>query len=257
MEKEQLIRIVSSVGNGAHVFAPREWLNEKVLIVRLGKNDIKEQIFEAIYPYLDKIISVVLYGSHARKEATEFSDIDVLLITKEKFVIPKKDKMDILIIPEDKIEKAIEINPIMMYSLFREGIALVNEQYLDNLREIQINPKLFKSFLDETSLSLNSDNELLKLDEKTGKFASSALIYSLFLRLRGIFILHCLSNKKVYFNGLFRKWILENCKINYEKFYFSYVSVRDNQKIKDEILISETQELLSFLEKELIGVNLK
>jgi len=257
MEKEQLIRLVSSVGNGAHVFAPREWLNEKVLIVRLGKNDIKEQIFEAIYPYLDKIISVVLYGSHARKEATESSDIDVLIISKEKFVIPKQDKIDILVVPEDKIEKAIELNPIMMYSLFREGVALINEQYLDKLREIKINFKLFKSFLEETFLSLNSDKELLDLDKNTGKFASSALIYSLFLRLRGIFILYCFSNKKVYSNTIFRKWIIENCKINYEKFYFSYVSVRDNQKIKDEILINEAQELLNFLERELIGLNLK
>ena len=57
-EKEQLIRIVTGVGNGAHIFAPKEWINEKVLIARLEKKSIKDQILEKLYPYLDKIIAV-------------------------------------------------------------------------------------------------------------------------------------------------------------------------------------------------------
>ena len=59
--KEQLIRIVSQVGNGAHIFAPKEWINEKVLIIRLEKKTIKEQVLEKIYPHLDKIIAVFLF----------------------------------------------------------------------------------------------------------------------------------------------------------------------------------------------------
>ena len=68
--KEQLIRIVSQVGNGAHVFAPKEWVNEEVLIVRLGKKTVKEKIFEKIYPHLDKIIAVLLYGSNVSAAGT-------------------------------------------------------------------------------------------------------------------------------------------------------------------------------------------
>ena len=58
--QEQIIRTVSQVGNGAHIFAPKEWINEKVLIVRLEQKTVKEQIMEKIYPFLDKIIAVFL-----------------------------------------------------------------------------------------------------------------------------------------------------------------------------------------------------
>lgn len=36
-EQEQLIRKVSRIGNGAHIFAPKDWINEKVIIVRVEK----------------------------------------------------------------------------------------------------------------------------------------------------------------------------------------------------------------------------
>lgn len=64
--QERIIRKVNPSGNGAHVFAPREWMNEEVLVVRISKLDIKKEIFKVSEPHMKNIVSVILFGSYAR-----------------------------------------------------------------------------------------------------------------------------------------------------------------------------------------------
>jgi len=250
-KQEQLIRQVTEIGNGAHIFAPKEWTNEKVLIVRLEKKSIKEKILEMLYPHLDKIITVLLYGSHGRNEADEDSDIDVLVIAKDKFKLNKKMNIEFTVISEDFLNSAIKINPIMMYSIFREAKALINQSYLEKLKKIKINLGLFKPFIKSTKESIKSSEEIIELDKKTGKTASNSIIYSLILRLRGIFIIHQLLKNKTYSNVLFKKWITDNCKINYNELYEIYRIVRAEKKVKDKISIENAEILLKFLKEEL------
>lgn len=252
---EQIIRKVSEIGNGAHIFAPKEWVNEEVLVIRLEKKSIKEQILEAVYPYLDKITAILLYGSYARKEEDENSDIDVLIIAKEKFKIQAGNKLDFIVISEDFLESAIKINPIMMYSIFQEAVPIINSQYYENLKKLKVNPHLFMQFLKTTKDEINSDKEILELDKKTGKTASNSLIYSLILRLRGIFIIKCLLNKEKYSNKLFEDWLVGKCKINYSEVYNSYRAVRAKEEIKDTIPIQEAELMLKLLEEELKKLN--
>jgi putative transposon-encoded protein len=44
LKQEQLLRKVTEIGNGAHVFAPKEWIGEEVFIVRTPKKNLKEKI---------------------------------------------------------------------------------------------------------------------------------------------------------------------------------------------------------------------
>lgn len=250
-EKEQLIRIVSQVGNGAHIFAPKEWINEKVLIVRLEQKTIKEQILEKLYPHLDKIIAVFLYGSHARNEATESSDLDVLVISKEKIKIDKKENQDFLILTEKEIQNAIKTNPILMYSIFKEAKAVINQDYLEKLNKVKLNKNYFKGFISQTKNSIKSTREIIELDKKTGKYSSDSSIYSLILRLRGIFIINCLIENRPFFNSLFEKW-LRPLKINYSKLYEVYRKVRNGKSGEDTTIpIEQEEKLIMFLEKEL------
>jgi predicted nucleotidyltransferase len=247
--QEQIIRKVSKVGNGAHIFAPKEWINEQVLIIRIEKKTLQEKILEKIAPYLDKITSVILFGSNARKESNENSDIDILIISKEKLKIEKEEGLDIISISEDEIDKAIEINPILMYSIFSEGKPIINESYLQKLKKIKTDPKKFKKFIDETEKSIVSDLEINELDKKTGKYSSDSLIYSLFLRLRGIYIIKCLLGKKDFSNKAFSEWI---GKTTYQKIYPIYTQVRKEIYGKDtKVPIEETERLINFLKEEL------
>jgi predicted nucleotidyltransferase len=251
LPQEQITRTVTNVGNGAHVFAPKEWINEKVLIVRLGKKDIKQEIIESLYPHLDKIIAIFLYGSHARGEATEDSDIDVLVIAKEKFKVEKKEKLEITLVLEENISKAIKLNPILMYSIFKEAKPILNNAYLEKLKAEKINKGFFHSFIEETKQSINSDKEILELDKETGSLASNSLIYSLVLRLRGILIVNQLLKNSAYSNKLFKSYLLENCKINYENIYNAYLIIRDNKEQKDRVSLAEAEGLLNFLVREI------
>ena len=253
--KEQIVRKASKIGNGSHVFVPREWENEEVLVVRIGKKSIKEELIEMLFPYLDRIIGVFIFGSHARNEFSENSDIDILIIAKEKFKIEKRNGFEIIIIEERRIREAIKTNPIIMYSIFREAKPIINLQYLENLKKLKIEKSYFKQFILTSYKSIRSDKEILFLDRKTGKTASNAVVYSLVLRLRGIFIINKLIKKQEYSNKLFKEWILNNCNIAFKKVYEAYQSVRDNKEKEDVLSIKDAEMLLKFLEKELKKLN--
>ena len=249
IKQEQLIRTVSRVGNGAHIFAPKEWINEQVLIIRIAKKTIKEKILEKIYPHLDKIIAVILYGSQARGEANENSDIDFLIISKEKFQIEKEIGIDIIVLTENEIQTAIKRNPILMYSAIKEGKPTINENYIEKLKQIKIDFKDFKDFIAQTEKSINSDLEITELDKKTGKYSSDSVIYSLFLRLRGVFIINCFLDEKEFSNASFEEWLKE-VKIPYKKINQAYRQVREEKYGKDtEIPIAQTEKLINFLEE--------
>ncbi len=250
-QQEQIIRIVTEVGNGAHIFAPREWLNEKVLVVRIEKKSINEEILKMLSPNLDKIICILLYGSYARGENEKDSDVDILVVAKEKFKIKNRSNFEFTIIQEDSLINSIKINPIMMYSIFREAKALINGGYLEKLQKERIKFKLFYPFIKTTKESIKSSEELIELDKKIGKIASNSVIYSLILRLRGVFIVESMLNNKKYSNQLFKNWVLTNCDINYDSIYQVYRSIRDGIKSKDKISIAEEEVLLSFLKEKI------
>lgn len=248
--REQILRKVTEVGNGAHIFVPKEWINDEVFIVRVPKKDIKEEIIKLVYPNLEKVIAIFLYGSYARNEQTEESDIDAIIIAKEKFEIQKKEKFEIILLAEDKIETAIQINPVLLYSILHEAKPLLNSAYLEKLQKIKIKPLYFKDFIEDTERLIKINKEMLELDKLSGKKSSNSTIYSLILRLRGIFIINKILKKEGYSNKNFRLWLSKILAIDYEKIYKVYRIVRDNKEGKDEILIEDAESLLDLLDKE-------
>jgi len=249
--ENKIIRKVTEIGNGAHIFAPKEWLDEEVVIIRIPRRNPKEEILKLIYPHFDKVIAVFLFGSYARNEQEKDSDIDILIIASEKFKINKRG-MDIIVIPENKLELAKKLNPILFYSMLQEAIPILNFSYLERLKQEKISSKHFKSFLKETKDSIKSSKELIEMDKKLkNKDASESVIYSLILRLRGIFIINLLLNKEKYSKKLFKNWLFKNSGIDYEKVYKIYRSVRDNKKTREKISITEAEFLISLLIKEI------
>lgn len=85
------MRLVTSIGNGAHIFAPKEWLGEEVIIIRKAeRKSLKQKILDVLNGHLENILGVYLYGSQARGEADKSSDIDLLVVTTRKTSIKKK-----------------------------------------------------------------------------------------------------------------------------------------------------------------------
>lgn len=248
--ENKILRTVTEVGNGAHIFAPKEWLNEEVIITKIPRKNPKEEILKLVYPNLNKIIAIFLFGSYARNEQEKDSDIDILIISSEKFKINKRGT-DIIVIPECRIEAAKKLNPILFYSMLQEAMPILNSSYLEKLKQDKIRLDYFKDFLKDTKSSTESNKELIEMDKKLkNKNASESVIYSLLLRLRGIFIINLLLNKKKYSKELFKEWLVKNSGADYDKIYKIYRAVRDNKKTGVKILMNQAESLLNLLIKE-------
>ncbi len=249
---EKIVRRVTPSGNGAHVFTPKEWIDEEVIVVRASKLNIKKEILMILEPYMGNVISAFIFGSYARGEQNEKSDIDVLVIANKKIKINKKG-FEIIIILEDKIKKAFALNPILMYSAASEGVPIINMSFLEYLRREKLHKGLFKEFVKSSEDSLASSKWIIELDKEQGlHYTSDSAVYSLFMRLRGIFILDCLLNNYKYSNNSFKNWILKKTvNFNYKSFYSIYTSVRDNKKTTDRLSIKNAESLVKLLETEI------
>lgn len=195
-------------------------------------------------------MAVFLFGSYARNEQEKDSDTDVFVISSEKFKIRARD-MDMIIVPENKLQAAKKLNPILFYSMLQEAIPIVNSFYLEKLKQEKIKLSYFKDFLKDTKEAIKSNEELIEMDRKLkNKDASESVVYSLLLRLRGIFIINLLLNKKKYSKELFKEWLIKNSGADYNKIYKIYRAVRDDKKTEEKISISEAESLSSLLIKE-------
>ncbi|MEK6892842.1 MAG: DUF2080 family transposase-associated protein [Nanoarchaeota archaeon] len=251
-QQERVVRKVNLTGNGAHTFVPKEWAGEEVLIVRISKLDIKKEVLKVLEPFMENIICVILFGSYARGEQSKKSDIDVLIISNKQLKLKQKG-MDIIIITEDKIKKAIDLNPILIYSAISEGVPLVNSFYFEKLKKEKVKPELFKEFYRSTKLSLKSDKEILELDkEQNLNYISNSVIYSLFLRLRGAYIIKRILKGEKYSNRKYKKWLMSNVPdLDYSSFYSIYASIRDKRSAVDKIDIKVGESLIDLLSGEI------
>jgi len=253
--KEQLKKTVKKSGNGGAVWVPRNWLGEEIIITRLEtpKLSIKEKSINFLLPHLKDISGIFLYGSYARKEETSESDIDIIVIAKNKFNISNTGKFDIDIIEFKKIENLIEKNPIFYYSIIKESKPILNSLLLEKLKKIKLNTKNFKWFINTTKDHIKSNREFIELDKLDGEYLTSyVVIYSIILRLRGIFLIKCLMNKVNYSNKSFKKWLLKNIpNLDYKIAYAIYKEIRDNKKVDKKMKISSAESLLIFLTKEI------
>ena len=246
---EQLIREVTAIGNGAHIFAPKEWLGEQIILIRTRKT-LKEKIMEVLEPYLEDIEGVYLYGSHARNEATEDSDIDILIISTKKLKI-KQQGYEIIALKKDELDKAIKISPLLVYSALKEAKPIINSRLLESLKEnYPPSSKDFRDYLNETRNILKINRELL--DSETNNLLNpEGIAYSLILRLKGILIIKSLLSNNQYSNKKLFKIASNYSLKEFSKIYESYKATKHNQKLKVTIKKSSLYLLIELLEKEI------
>lgn len=260
--KEQIRKKVARSGNSGAVWVPKNWLGEEIIVTRLEtpKLSLEEEIINLVLPYLRSISGIFLYGSYARKEETKDSDIDVLIIAKHKFRAENTKKFDIEIIEVKKMKEAVQKNPFV-YAIINEAKPIINSTLLDELKQSK---KDFRSFIywfkETTKDSIKSTEELIELDKIESNYLTSySVIYSLILRLRGVFLISLLLNNKSFSNYLFKKFILKHLSEHeFNKGYKVYRNIRDNKKVENlEIEINTADKLLKLLKEEVENLNAK
>ncbi|MDO8459931.1 MAG: DUF2080 family transposase-associated protein [Nanoarchaeota archaeon] len=248
---EQIIRYAKVFGNGAHVFVPKEWVGEQITLVRPKKRSLRERILDTLEPYLESITGVYLYGSYARSEQEEDSDVDLLIITNKKVKIREKG-FEILSLDKKEIEKAIKLEPLLMYSIFSDCKSIINSGLIEELKSLYT-PKLadFSDFLADCERLVKINGEFIE-SEKEKYFSGDAVIYSLVLRMRGLFILKSLLESKIYTHKSFKHWISKNLpEIDFNSLYLAYKLSKNEKKINFKIKVEDIKQLLEFLKKEI------
>ena len=260
--KEQIRKRVARSGNSGAVWVPKGWLGEEIIITRIEtpRLSLKEEIINAVLPYLEGISGIFLYGSYARKEEAKDSDIDVLIIAKHKFTIENMKRFDIEVIEMGRIRHAVQKNPFI-YAAINEARPVFNGSLLEELRQSKKDFKSFISWFKETTKdSIKSTEEFIELDRLESEYLNSySILYSLMLRLRGVFLIKSLLDNKPFSNYSFKKFIIKHISEHeFKKVYKIYRDIRDDKKAENlKIEINTADKLVHVLQREVEVLNAK
>lgn len=202
---ENLVKDAVRVGNSAGVLLPKEWLGGKVEVSLVERPmDIRQEIFRILEPILDDVIGIYLTGSYARNEQEPDSDIDVLVATGNTNAVKSKGRFHIIVLSLGRIKEELKKNIITILPLIREAKALLNKQLLEELKKAKATKQGLRWHIDTSKSALRIVKGLLDLE--TGEvIGSKAIIYSLILRLREVYIADCLLKNKNYSTRQFRE----------------------------------------------------
>lgn len=246
----ELIRNVARWGNSAGILLPKEWLGNQVKIILIDRTlEIKKEVLSMLSDYLEDILGIYITGSYARGEQEKDSDIDIVAISKNTKKEIISGKYHISIITLEGAKKTLESNPILILPRLREARVILNNSLLSELVSTKINKNSFKSFLEESRRIMKINRGFIDIDKEQGfeYLDSINIIYSLILRLRGMFMIKCFLGDKKYSKKEFLKFIHIN---EAEKYYNIYKFIRDGKKIKEKIKIKTAEDLLEILKRE-------
>lgn len=239
--QEQLRKKVVKFGNGSIVYTPKNWIGREV-IVTLPKLSMKEELFKFLDPYLLHIQGIYLYGSYARNEQEQDSDIDVLIIADKKFKIKMKG-YDINVLTNDYLKKPVDP---FCFLMLKEAKAILNGNLLDKIRPVTVSKKSIRWILDNTKSVLNINRDFIDLEDEN--FENGAVIYSLMLRLRGLYMMDCVLKNKSYSNENFNRFVKTNGLK--DDFYRIYRRVRDNKNVKIRVMKNDVEKLYELVKDE-------
>ncbi len=259
MQKEEIHRIATPTGNGSHVILPKDWEGYEISLTKI-ETDPKKDILRLLEPYLKDIIGVYIYGSYVRKEQGKNSDIDIIVVTNKKMDIQIKKPFDITQIEKDKLDNFRRINPILFYSFLFEAEPIINSYFLEELRKKEVGSfkDYFNEYLEDTSRAISINQQLLNLNKsERQEYINNNLVYSLILRLRGVYILETLLKKERFSNDSFLKLLKNKLAHDPQGYYDIYRAIRDNKKTTRNIKVEEAEKLIDLLKNLLMEVSQK
>jgi predicted nucleotidyltransferase len=257
IQKGEIRRIATPIGNSSHVILPKDWEGYEISLAKVEINP-KKDILHLLEPYLKDIIGVYLYGSYARKENEKDSDVDIIVITNKKIEIEVRKPFDLTQIEKNKLDDFRRINPILFYSFIFEAEPIINSSFLEDFRKEELNKNYLKEHIKDTNRVMSINKKLLNLSKsEKQKYIDNNLIYSLMLRLRGVYIIDTLLKKEKFSNGSFLKFLGDKLAYEPSTYYEVYRAIRDNKKTSKKIEVEEAEKLFNLITDLLKSINTK
>jgi|SRR3989344_1533788 len=246
MESE-IIKQTFKLGNSAGVLLPVEWRDRKV-VIKLIDRSITQELLEILDEknLLKNTIGIFLAGSYARGEEEPDSDIDVLIITDNINKHMKMRKYEITFISKNRFEKFFS-ESLFLSSLIHESKAILNNDYLQHYKK-KVQSFSIKKDIDDIKSMMRINEQMLALDKELGIKVFDSTIYSLVLRLRELYLIDCLKNRK---NQSKKEFVSLIKKIASEECYTAYLRIKNHLKQKQIIPLEEAMSLLKEIKKRL------
>ena len=227
---KQLTKLVQQIGNGGHIYLPKEMVGKRIVINLVEKTmeEIEYEILNILKPHLKHIKGIYLYGSYARNEQTPESDIDVLVITDDKVKIKKRiNEYEITSLSLDQLEKTLDHTAVLILPILKEAIPILNQDLIEKYRKTNLTKKNTKWYIETTESSLKLASYSIKEKDMP------TIVYPLIMRLKGLHMIKSLINNKAYSNKEVMGYLVKKgISINKVKqLYRMYSEHRDNKLV--------------------------
>lgn len=234
---KQITKVVQEIGNGGHIYLPKETVGKKVVVTLKEKSreDIEEEIISILRPYLKHIQGIYLYGSYARSEQTPDSDIDILVITDSIGIKKRINEYEIISMTLEQLEKSIGYTAPLILPLLKEAIPVLNQQLIEKYKKEELTQENTRWYIETTESSLKLAEYLVEEKDVGG------VVYPLIMRLRGLHMISSLASNKKYsekeiVSYLIKKGIPSDKIMQLNRMYRE---IRDRKPISDNLLSYE------------------
>ncbi|MBI2971621.1 MAG: nucleotidyltransferase domain-containing protein [Candidatus Aenigmarchaeota archaeon] len=253
-----IMKTVKKYGNSGGVYVPKDWIGGRVRIELLEepKDPVKDVVSKMP---LEHIISGILYGSAARKELSDESDIDILLVSdgdvEIKVPAELKKKYDIQVKTIEDVRNALVHDPIFYKMINDEAVAFINHQFLSTLKMGKAEFYGVEKRVELIESSLNITKELLKASDNV-----TNIVYPLVMHSKEILLIeYFLTNKKYSTKSLKKEMLSEGITMKeFSVIMNAYRAGRDGERIPAHSLAKDTiMKLVSFLEGKIAYVTKK
>ena len=247
----RLIKKAVEIGNGAAVYVPKEYLGMEIVVTLPDSlEDIKKRVLSNLLGFMPNILGVYLYGSYARHEQEIGSDVDILVVTKEKDANVKNalGDIDARIVPLNELKKTIQNYPVLIMPILKEAQVLLNPVLLDELKNSKIDFRKFNWNFEEIKSLIKIAEEFIELDDED---LPSSFVYSLMMRIRVCYLIECLLKNKPFSNKGVRKLLLNYGLKEKDagRFFYIYRLVREDEAPKINVKKERMFCLLKILNK--------
>ncbi|MBU4069729.1 MAG: nucleotidyltransferase domain-containing protein [Nanoarchaeota archaeon] len=245
--KQELIKPVIRLGNSAGVVLPKEWYGGKARIELVEKPfNIQKETLEILQQYLYDIQGIYLVGSYARKEQTEKSDIDILVITNKTNKQLKQGKYNLLLISKKEMENSLKNNILPILPMLREAKVLLNESLILGYKKTLLTKKNLRWHFETTKSAMKMNKAVLEIG---GKMISDNIIYSLILRLRELYIVDCLMHNKKSSTTEFLKLVKKIT--NSISSYGAYIRLKNDERVERVTSFEDATKIYGYIIKKI------
>jgi predicted nucleotidyltransferase len=239
-ERWRVIKAVKPSGNSGSVYVPREWIGQSVEISLYSAEAI---VLEALYPYVESILGVYIYGPHASGRGAPEQDVDVLVISEKSLgIIPGNKGIDCTVIVKDELEEYAKAYPAEYAAILSEAVPLMNDKLLEEMRSYKLDDDAEERFYDSLERSIAIARSLAK----EGDHSSAA--YALMQRLKDYSVLSS--------NGKYRYLSLEEYAVGkgldkerFGRLFEAYEAKKHDNKPEYAVGQEDVAALLKILEE--------